>query len=207
MKRHNGHFLRRIIRLLLITLVAMTVLFGWMPVRRLFRDVTGEIRMQSAVLKQKLESSKRLEVMTVDEEGILNAETSVIIFGTVGSTTIRYRYTASVGIDLGKVIMTTESDRIIFLIPDAEILNDGIEALEINRNNFFSKAIEKSAETLLAEQRILCREQYLKENVHTEKIWENTIKAFEETICSWLDPYGERHYQFEFTRAGNMQAE
>ena len=207
MKRHKGHFLRRIIRMMLIVLAAMTVLFGWRPVIRLFRDVTGEIRIQSAVLKQKLESSKRLEVMTVDEEGILNAETSVIILGTVGSTTIRYRYTASLGIDLGKVIMTTESDRIIFLIPDAEILNDGIEALEINRHNFFSKAIEKSAETLLSEQRILCREQYLKENIHTEKTWDNTVKALEETICSWLDPYGERHYQFEFYRAGNMQAE
>ena len=55
--------------------------------------------------------------------------------------------------------MTTDSDRIIFALPDPEILNDGIEALEINKNNLFSKAIEKSVETLLNEQKMKCREQ------------------------------------------------
>ena len=27
-----------------------------------------------------------------------------------------------------------------------------------------------------------------------------TQKAFEETLCKWLDSYGERHYGFEFHR-------
>ena len=59
--------------------------------------------------------------------------------------------------------MTTDSDRIIFTLPDPEVLNDGIEALEINRHDFFSKAIDKSVESLLSEQRLKCREQYLTE--------------------------------------------
>ena len=55
----------------------------------LLPDVTGEIRTQSKIIEQKLESSQRLEVTTVDEEGLLKADTNVIILGTVGSTTIR----------------------------------------------------------------------------------------------------------------------
>ena len=188
-----------------IALVIMIVLFAADPLRDLIRNVKGEIEIQSSILKQKMESSKRLEVTTIDEEGTVEATTSVIIFGTVGSTVIRYRYTASMGIDLSKVIMDTESDRIVFVMPEPEILNDGIEALEINKNNFFSRAIEKSVEEILNEQRIKCREQYLKENEYTERNWEDTVRAFRDTICSWLDQYGERHYQFEFVR-GNTPA-
>ena len=91
-------------------------------------------------------------------------------------------------------------------MPDPEVLNDGIEALEINQHNFFSKAIEKSVEEILNEQRIKCREQYLKENEYTERNWEDTVKAFRETICSWLDQYGERHYQFDFIRENDNQS-
>lgn len=207
MKRTGKRWLLRIARLLLIMLVAFSVFFVWNPFRQHFHGIMGEVEIQSAVLKQKLQSSKRLEVTSVEEEGTLDAKTSVIIFGTVGSTTIRYRYTASIGIDLGKVIMIPDSDRIIFGIPEPEILNDGIEALEISKHNFFSKAIEKSTDALLSEQRIRCREQYLTEKQHSERTWNDTVSAFNETVCNWLDPYGERHYQFEFIRLNEMQAD
>lgn len=200
MKRAGKWLLSLIGKAIVITLVITLVLFSTGPLRDLLRNVKGEIEVQSSILKQKLESSKRLEVTTVDEEGTVEATTSVIIFGKVGSTVIRYRYTASMGIDLSKVIMDTESDRIVFLMPEPEIMNDGIEALEINQHNFFSKAIEKSVEEILNEQRIRCREQYLKETEYNDRNWEDTVKAFQDTICSWLEQYGERHYDFEFIR-------
>ena len=130
----------------------------------------------------------------------------MIIFGKVGSTEIRYRYTASVGIDLSKVIMDAETDRIVFIMPEPEIMNDGIEALEINQHNFFSKAIEKSVEEILNEQRMKCRDEYLNRTEYTERNWEDTIKAFQDTICGWLDQYGERHYEFEFIRENTPAA-
>lgn len=207
MKRAGKWFLSVVTKAAVIALVIMIVLFAADPLRDLIRNVRGEIEIQSSVLKQKMESSKRLEVTTIDEEGTLEATTSVIIFGTVGSTVIRYRYTASMGIDLSKVIMDTENDRIVFMMPEPEILNDGIEALEINKNNFFSRAIEKSVEEILNEQRIKCREQYLKENEYTERNWDDTVRAFRDTICSWLDQYGERHYEFEFVRGSKPAAE
>ena len=200
MKKTGKWLLSLITKALIVILVIVLLPFARTIIRRIMPDASGEIRVQSIVLEQKLESSKRLEVTTVDEEGILEAKTNVIILGTVGSTTIRYRYTASVGIDLSKVVMTTDSDRIIFELPDPEVLNDGIEALEINKNNFFSKAIEKSVETLLNEQKLKCREQYINEKQHSERAWEDIRKSFEETICQWLENYGERHYEFEFVK-------
>ena len=197
MKKTGKWFLSVISKAVVIFLVIVLLPFAKDFRRLLIPDVTGEIRTQSRIIEQKLESSQRLEVTTIDEEGVLKAETSVIIFGTVGTTTIRYRYTASAGIDLGKVVMTADSDRIIFILPPIGILNDGIEPLEINKNNLFSKAIEKSVETLLSEQRAKCREQYLKEAQHSEKTRKDAEKAFTETICQWLESFGERHYEFE----------
>ena len=206
--KHVGKWLLKVIsKALVIALVIMIILFASNPLRELLRNVQGEIRLQSTILKQKMESSKRLEVTTVDEEGTLEAKTSVVLLGTVGSTTIRYRYSASIGIDLGKVEMSAEGDSLVFLMPDPEILNDGIEPLEINRNDLFSKAIDKSTETLLNEQRLKCRDEYMSNSEYTERNWKDMVKAFRETICGWLENYGERHYRFEFIRADGQAAE
>lgn len=206
MKKTGKWFLSVLSRVFVILLVIALLPFAKDLRRLLLPDVTGEIRTQSRIIEQKLESSQRLEVTTIDEEGVLRAETSVIIFGTVGTTMIRYRYTASAGIDLSRVVMTADSDRIIFILPGIEILNDGIEALEINKNNLFSKAIEKSVETLLSEQRIKCREQYLNDARHSRKTREDAEKAFSETICRWLESFGERHYEFEILFSDDQTA-
>ena len=167
-------------------------------------NVTGEIQTQSRIIEQKLESSQRLEVTKVEEEGMIESKTNVIIFGTVGTTTIKDRYTASIGIDLKNVIMTPDGDRIIFLLPEADVLNDGIEAIEINRHNLFSKAIEKSVETLMNEQKDKCRVQFLTEEQHSAKTREDAKKAFYDTVCQWLEGTGERHYNFEIRTQGQQ---
>jgi len=200
MKKMGKWALSLITKALVIILVVLLLPFAKSIVGYFMPDITGEISVQSKILEQKLESSKRLEVTKADENGVLEAETNVIILGTVGKTTIEYRYTASIGIDLRKVIITTDNDRIVFLMPEPEILNDSIEALKINRQDLFSKAIDKSIETLLSEQRIACREQYLVDKTKMENIWNDTISAFRDTICYWLEEYGERHYEFEFIR-------
>lgn len=174
---------------------------------RLFPDLTGEIRTQSVVLMQKLQSSSRLEVMTVEEEGETVFDTNVIVLGTVGRTAIRYRYTASVGIDFRKVKMQTTEDKIIFILPEPEILNDGIEAVSINKQNLFSYAIDKKTETMLQEIRLKCRKEYLTNPEHMDKAWTFAIEAFEKSVCEWLDEFGERHYQFIFIRESDQAAE
>ena len=198
--KKTGKWLLGVITKVIVIILVVLLLPQFGRLFSLLPDITGEIDMQSSILEQKLESSKRLEVTKVEEEGVFNAKTNVIILGTVGSTTIRYRYTASLGIDLSKVIMTSDSDRIVFLLPAPEVLNDGIEAVEVNKHDFFSKAIDKSVESLLSEQKQKCRNQYLNEKEHTDQTWNDIVKAFDETLCQWLENCGERHYEFEFRR-------
>ena len=193
-------------RVLVVLLVILILPYVRNILHIFLPDVTGEVRTQSEILEQKLLSSNRLEVTSVDEEGVLQTETRVVLLGTVGTTTIRYRYTASIGIDLRKVEMTADTDRIIFSLPDPEILNDGIEAIEIKRNNLFSRAIDRTVESLLNEQRIKCRETYVMKQEHTERIWADTVTAFEETIAQWLEQCGDRHYETEFIRITDQAA-
>lgn len=207
MKKTGRWFLSIVSKALIVILVILLLPFARQLFQLILPDITGEINAQTRILQQKLESSQRLEVTSVEEEGILEAKTNVIILGTVGKTTIRYRYTASLGIDLSEVILTPDSDRIVFYLPDPVVLNDGIEALEVDKKDFFSHAIDKSTETLLDEQKKKCREQYLTEPEHQKKTWTDTREAFEETLCKWLDPYGERHYQFEFRKLDETAAE
>ena len=157
MKKTGKWLLTIISKAFVVILVILLLPFAKQLFQLILPDITGEINAQSRILEQKLESSQRLEVTTVEEEGVLEAKTNVIIFGTVGTTTIRYRYTASLGIDLNKVVLTPDSDRIVFLLPEPLILNDGIEALKIDRKNFFSHAIDKSTETLMKIRRRLNR--------------------------------------------------
>lgn len=207
MKKTGKWALSVVSKALVVILVILLLPYAKDLWRLIRPDVMGEIRTQSRIIEQKLESSQRLEVTSVDEEGVLQSETNVIIFGTVGTTTIRYRYTASIGIDLSKVVMIAESDRILFTLPDPEIINDGIEALEINRHNLFSKAIEKSVETLMSEQRQKCREQYLTDQAQSDRIRLDAEKAFNETVCQWLEGSGERHYEFVIRMQNEEAAE
>ena len=206
--KHFGRKLTALLsKVLVILLVVLLFPYGQYAFRALFPDLTGEIRMQSTVLELKLHSSSRLEVTTVEEEGVFVSDTSVIILGTVGKTTIRYRYTASLGIDLKKVQLKAEQDRIILMIPEPEVLNDGIEALQIDRRNAFSFTIDPKMETLLSKQRQQCREKYLSEAAYSDRIWQDTVQALEKTFCDWLDDFGERHYPFEFRKLNEPAAE
>ena len=206
MKKTGKWFLSVASKTLIAILVIFLLPFAGQMFRFILPDITGEINEQSRILEQKLLSSKRLEVTSIEEVGVLEARTNVIILGTVGKTTIKYRYTASVGIDLSEVIVTPDSDRIIFCLPEPIVLNDGIEALEVNKKDFFSHAIDKSTEALLDEQKKKSREQYLMLPENQERIWADTQNAFEETLCKWLVSFGERHYLFEFRKLDESAA-
>jgi len=189
-------------RVVAVLLIVMLFPFVSRWARNLFFDIQGEIRTQSIVLTRKLEASQRLETVKVSEEGTLQADTSVILLGTVGTTVIDYRYEASLGIDLKKVELRTEEERIVFLLPELEVLTDSIEAQKVNKQNFWSRAIEKSTEQLLSEKRESCRRYYLEENEHSAETWADTVKALENTVCQWLEGTGDRHYAFDFQKKG-----
>ena len=71
MKKTGKWIASVIAKALVIILVIVLLPFARTLFRHLLPDATGEIRVQSVILEQKLESSKRLEVTKVDEEGTL----------------------------------------------------------------------------------------------------------------------------------------
>jgi len=158
------------------------------------------VQVESAALMRSLRASQRLETTTVEEEGVLDAKTSVVLLGTVGRTVITYRYRASLGVDLKKVELKRDGKQMTFLIPPLEVLADSIEPLEVTKNDFFSHAIDRSTESLLQEQLMKCREACLQEKEDSETAWENTQKAFRETIGEWLQAFGDASYTFAFEK-------
>ena len=143
--RSAGRFVIGIIGNALALILAIVLLpYGFQAANKLFPSMSGEIQIQSTVLKQSLENSARLETATVDEEGVLIAETNVIILGTVGKSVITYRYQGSFGIDLRKVNIELSGNDMTFILPPVEVMMDKIEPIDINQNNFFSYRIDKS---------------------------------------------------------------
>lgn len=193
-------------RAIALILVILLLPFAKPLFHLILPGITGEIDTQCKILEKKLESSQRLEVTRVEESGVLESKTNVILLGTVGRTTIDYKYTASFGIDLNSVVFSPDADRIVFYLPDPVVLNEGIEAVRVDRRDFFSHAIDKSTEELLSEQKTKCREHYLTDPESRERFWTDTKKAFEETLCKWLDPAGERHYRFDFRKLDGSAA-
>ena len=204
--RSAGRFVIGIIGNALALILAIVLLpYGFQAANKLFPSMSGEIQIQSTVLKQSLENSARLETATVDEEGVLIAETNVIILGTVGKSVITYRNQGSFGIDLRKVNIELSGNDMTFILPPVEVMMDKIEPIDINQNNFFSYRIDKSTEELLEEQRIKCRAQYLEAEENREMLNLKTRAAFEETILGWLNDYGKEHYTFHFRMDGNEE--
>ena len=176
-----------IIRLFLLVVILLSLPQLLDAFRSLMPGATGHVERETIVLKQYLRASKRLETMTVDEEGTIETNTNVVLLGTIGKQKIHYRYKASIGIDLTAVQISTEGDTVVFILPDPEVLNDSIEPIRIEKHDFWSYAIEKKTEEILEEEKSVCRERYLNEEQYRLKIREATHKAFEETIIKWME--------------------
>ncbi len=207
MKKAGHWFLSFVSRLLLLLLVIVLLPYCFRLAESVFPDLTGNIESQSAVLMRELQSSSRLETTIVDEEGVIDSKTSVILLGTVGTTTVHYRYHASIGIDLSRVQMKISGKNITFLLPELEVLNDSIEMLKVQKNDFLSHAIDKDVNLLLSEQREKSRAYYLDQNEHSEKAWEDTRKAFENTIAQWITRVGGEKYTITYERLAGENKE
>ena len=124
---------------ILVKLVILVLVLLFLPqliqlAGRLIADPRAKTEHNTAVIRQYLKSSNRLETLILEEEGTIESETKVIILGTIGSKKIDYRYRASIGIDLTAVRITAEENTIQFHLPEPEILNDGIEILRTERS-------------------------------------------------------------------------
>lgn len=194
-----GRWFAKVLASAAVILLVVTLLpYALQMAEQMFPELSGAVQIESATLMRELKASRRLETERVSEDGVLTAETSVVLLGTVGKTTLSYRYEASLGIDLGQVELKRNGKVLTFLLPPLEVISDHIEATEVHKNDFLSHAIDREVEDLLEEQRQKCRAYYLQKNEHNEKAWADTKKALEETVGSWLNSYGRQGLTFAF---------
>lgn len=171
-----------------ITIVLVIVLFPHLSrlAAKFMPDESGSAIKASAILSEKLEHSSRLETFRVSADGVLNYDIQAAFIGTVATINARYRYDASFGIDLQKVMMQASGNEITFFLPEVEVLMDNLTPSEIYRDDFWYPGFsDQDYERLLETERLNCREKYLS-GEYQEQLWQASLDAFEQTIASWL---------------------
>lgn len=172
-----------------VTLVLVLVLlpYGARLAARYLPDLSGAAVNATVLLSHKLESSARLETVTVEDEGLLNATTSALFLGQVQSVSIQYVYQASLGIDLQKVEMELDGSTITLKLPEIEILLDSITPTQVEKDDFWYPLTEERRQQLLAEELEACRQRCLEEYAASEEAWRSTIATMESTVATWLE--------------------
>lgn len=153
-------------------------------------DLSGAALNTSILLSHQMQESARLETTVVEDEGVLNATTSAMFLGTVQSVTIQYVYRASLGIDLRKVEMHLEGNRITLLVPEVEILSDSLTPVQVVKDDFWYPLTEERRQRLLQEELAGCRERCLAEYAASDDAWENTVSALSDTVSAWMGAGG-----------------
>lgn len=155
---------------------------------------------ESAILARHMRQSARLETSQVDDEGVMESTVKALFLGPVQTTTVRYQYKASLGIDLNKVEIDVDRKVITMKLPPLEVLADSLTVLDIKQDDFLLPMKEEELQELLAGEQEKCREHYLQENEESEQAWQNTLAAMENTIGPWIT-WDDPNIQLKFVRA------
>lgn len=184
-------FLRWLVKIL-TTVITISLLIVFFPhisrlASRFLPDESGAAVKASAILASKLEESARLETARVQDDGVLNYDIRAAFLGSVAQINLTYRYEASFGIDLSKVNIRVKDNEITFLLPLPELIQDALTPTEIYKDDFWYPGFsETDYEKLLEEERINCRNHYLK-GEKLEQLWDTSQRAFEKTIAAWME--------------------
>ena len=163
-------------------------------------DESGTAIKTSMILASKLEESARLETLKVEDEGVLNYEVKAAFLGTVATINLSYKYEGSFGIDLRKVQMHVAKNKITFVLPLPEVIQDTLTPLEIVSDDYWYPGFSKmDFEKLLEKERVACRDSYLY-GEQLELLCDKCLTAFESTIASWMKSVNRNlEIQYEIT--------
>lgn len=171
---------------LTITLVVVLLPYATKLAARFLPDESGAAIKASALLSSKFEEAARLETFTVEDEGVLNYDIQAALIGSVANINIQYVYQASFGIDLQKVQMRVEGDRLTLVLPEMEVLQDSLRPTEVYRDDFWYPGFsDADYEKLIEDERVARREAHLNED--RDQMWQATISALDKTLATWLN--------------------
>lgn len=170
-----------VISLVLVFLPHLTRLAG-----RLWPDPTRTARV-SEILRHELSDSAKLEVTTVDDQGVLTATVNAALIGEVQRVTIEYDYHASVGLDLEKTELTVQDGVMVLSLPDLEIISDDLSPTHVDRQDFWYPLTEKRRAQLLSQEKAERAAAALKD-ARTEENLARIRRTLSQLIDSWLGP-------------------
>lgn len=169
-----------------IVLVIVLMPYASKLAEKLLPAIDGAAINSSVTLRREMENSARLETVCITEEGVLNSSTSAMLLGEVQSVTVKYTYTASIGIDLTRVGLSVDGNTLTFILPQPEVLADSLHPDEIVRDDFWYPLTDSRRQELLDAEQAKCREYYLQSYLNSDDMWQRTVQAFEATIGVWL---------------------
>lgn len=173
-----------------ISLVLVIVLLPYISdlAKRFLPDLSGAHIRSAAILSQHLEETARLETLTVTGDGVMTAEVTALFLGTVSSANVSYTYSGSYGIDLQQVQIDVSGNKLTFILPAPEILNDEIVIVDQHRGGWLDGAVritEAQVQEMLAAEKEKWRAQYLT-GEHAAQLQQACVSAFERTILAWM---------------------
>ena len=187
-RRHTPgpiRFLTRIISAaLLITLVIIFLPRLTRLVGRLWPDPARTTRV-SEIIRHELQSTARLEVLTVDDQGVLTSTVQAALIGEVQRVTIEYDYHASIGVDLNQVQVETDGGTISVILPEMEILSDSLTPTKVDRQDFWYPLTEKRRNQLLEEEKEK-RNSAALADANSPEIQKEVMETLEKLIQNWI---------------------
>lgn len=188
-----------------LTIILVIILFPYVSriAGKLLPDESASAIKTSMILASKLENSSRLETLTVSEDGVIHYDIRAAFIGSVGTVDAAYRYEASFGIDLSKVMMQVSGKKIVFILPQPELIQDTLTPSEVYHDDFWYKGFTfEDYEKLLEAERIGRRNVYLS-GENEALLWDSTVSAFEKTIAQWLSNVKDS-LSFEYVKASSV---
>ena len=169
--------------ILALTLAFLPHLTRWAA--RIWPDPARTTRV-SEILKHELRESAKLELVTVDDQGVLTASVQAALIGEVQRVTIEYDYHASIGIDLNQTEVVCGDGVLTLLLPPMEIISDSLTPTKVDRQDFWYPLTEKRRSKLLSEEREARAKAALTDAEGDEALKSGALQSLERMVNSWL---------------------
>lgn len=184
-------FLRWLGKIIGSALTIILVITFFPHISRIVKDLLPDASSfgvtSAAILAQKFSSSSRLETYKVQEEGVIDHDFLRVASDTyLANVTIHYDYTASFGIDLSKVEIHLEDNKITLYLPQPELLLDRILPLDTVSDTFWAPHFDENDYQKLLNKECEKRRAYYLSEDNLQMMFDTSVSVLEDTVEKWL---------------------
>ncbi len=170
-----------VIALLIVLLPRLSSLIGmWWP-------DPAKTRRVETVISSELKASERLETAVLSQERVAVHTVDALFLGEVQRVTLRYRYDASVGLDLREAACRSDGGTLEISLPPLIILQDSLTPLDTNVQDFSYALAEKRRQAIWEEEQQKCRDAFLSDTETLQKARGEAEQAVRGLLEKWMD--------------------